>query len=206
MSMVSEIVRSAGAAALVMACLACSGGADDSNEELGQGSPPVPGDSAVLTTTEPAQLDDPSIAAILAAADTAEIAPSALAESQAQDEEVRQFASLMVREHGMLSDSLRALTSAQGITPMPNRESEVIETQTAATLQALENLSGTAFDSVYVAAMVQSHEAALNLIDDQLLPAVNDARLRRAIEEQVRPRVAAHLEQVQQIRMTLSLP
>ena len=115
--MVCEVFRRTGAAALVVIFSACSGGADDSNEELGQGSPPIPGDSAVLTTTEPAQLDDASIAAILAASDAAEIAPSALAESRAEDQEVRGFASLMVREHGMLSDSLRAITSAGGITP-----------------------------------------------------------------------------------------
>jgi putative membrane protein len=158
----------------------------------------------VLSTTEPAQLDDAAIVTVLAAADTAEIAPSQLAVEQAQEAQVRQYAEMMLRDHGMLSDSLRALTQAEGITPDPGRESEQLETQTRATLEGLRSLSGAAFDSAYVAAMVQSHEAALNAIDSQLLPAASNPALRTAIEQKVRPTVAAHLEQAEQVQSTLN--
>lgn len=203
---ITDRIRTIAAGACVAVALAACGGGDASNEELGQDSPPVPGDSAVLTTTEPAQLTDGDIAAILAASDTAEIAPSELAEGSAQDPQVTQFAAMMVRDHGMLSDSLRALTQANGITPAPNTISEQLRTQTRATVQALQGQSGAAFDSAYMAAMVQSHEAALNTIDGQLLPAAQNAQLRTALEQKVRPAVAAHLEQAQQIQSTLNTP
>lgn len=189
---------------LFLGILGCSGGEDGSNEEIGQDSPATPGDSAVLSTTEPAQLDDAAIAATLAAADTAEIAPSELARERAQEPQVRQFAEMMVRDHGMLSDSLRALIQAQGIAPDPGHESEVLETHTRAMVEGLQGLSGATFDSAYVASMVQSHEAALNAIDSQLLSAAANPALRTAIEQKVRPTVAAHLEQAEQIQGTLN--
>src|SRR5690606_27199639 len=149
---------------------AACGGGDASDEELGQASAPVPGDSAVLSTTEPAQLSDADIIAILAAVDSAEIVPSETAAGMAQSSEVTGFAAMMVEDHGALSDSLRALAEATAITATANTMSEQLRTQTRATVQSLESQTGAAFDSAYVAAMVQSHEATLNAIDDQLLP------------------------------------
>lgn len=184
---------------------ACGGG-DASDEELGQASAPVPGDSAVLSTTAPAQLTDADIVAILAAVDSAEIVPSETAAGSSQSPEVTRFAAMIVEDHGALSDSLRALAQTTAIMPTANTMSEQLRTQTRATVQSLEGQTGAAFDSAYVAAMVQSHEAALNAIDDQLLPAVQNAQLRSALEEQVRPTVAAHLEQIQQLQSTLTPP
>jgi putative membrane protein len=203
MSLVHSSYRSTIAGVLALGFAACGGG-DASNEELGQDSPPLPGDTAVTTTTEPGQLTDNDVAAILAASDTAEIAPSELAENNAQDAQVTQFAAMMVRDHGMLSDSMRALTQANGITPGDNMISEQLRAQTQATVQSLQGLNGAAFDSAYVAAMVQSHEAALNAIDSQLLGATQNPQLRMALEQRVRPAVAAHLEQIQQIQSTLN--
>lgn len=182
----------------------CGDGQEGPPEDLGQNGELPAGDTAVLTTAEPGQMDDGQIAAILAQSDTAEIAPSELARDNAEDPEVSAFAEMMIQEHGQLSDSLRALTMAEGIVPTPNRESDLLSTQTQATLQSLQTVSGAAFDSAYVAAMVQSHELALNTIDNQLLPGATNPALRTAIEQQVRPRVAAHLEQIQQIQTTLS--
>lgn len=204
MSLITRSVRWLLAGALMAGVAACGDGQEGPPEDLGQNGELPAGDTAVLTTAEPAQMDDGQIAAILAQSDTAEIAPSQLASDNAENAAVRDFAEMMIQEHGQLSDSLRALTMAEGIVPTPNRESDLLNTQTQATLQSLQTLSGAAFDSAYVAAMVQSHELALNTIDDQLLPGATNPALRTAIEQQVRPRVAAHLEQIQQIQTTLS--
>jgi putative membrane protein len=202
MPFVQIVTRMLTAGCMTVALAACGEG-DGSNEELGQASPPVPGDSAVMSTTEPAQLTDGDIAAILAASDTAEIAPSQTATDAATSPEITSFAAMMIRDHGMLSDSLRALAEANGIAPTPNTLSEQLHTQTLATAASLRGLSGAAFDSAYAAAMMQSHEAALNAIDSQLLPAAENAELRSALERKVRPTVAAHLEQIQQLQATL---
>lgn len=191
-------------AALLTLTVACSGGEDGSNENLAQGGGAPAGDSAVLTTAEPAQLDDAQVASILAAADSSEILPSEIAIESAQSPQLREYAERMVTDHTALSDSLAAITASAGIVPRPNRESDVIQTQTRATLEALRAHEGAAFDSAYAAAMVQSHEAALNLIDGQLIEGASNPQLRAAIETRVRPAVAAHLEQIRQIQSTLS--
>lgn len=205
MSLVNVAPRLLGAAALLLATGACSGG-DDSDEGLGQGSPPIPGDTTVVTTVEPAQLNDAHVVSMLVASNQAEIEPSRLAVGRAANPEVQAFAQRMVQEHGMLLDSLLALAQATGIEPVPSREGEIMESQTRATVQSLQSVSGAAFDSAYVAAMVDSHEIAVNLVDEQLLPAADEPRLRQALENVVRPAVAAHLEEIRQIRERIQAP
>jgi putative membrane protein len=109
----------------------------------------------------------------------------------------------MITDHGMLSDSLRAMAQQNNITPTPNPVSQQMQTQTQATVQTLQGLSGAALDSAYVQAMVQSHQTTLNTIDTQLLPAAQNPQLRTALEQKVRPAVAMHLEQAQQIQNSL---
>lgn len=191
---------------LLLAASGCGGGDDDSGRDLARSPEAVAGDTAVLSTVEPEQLDDGQIAAILSAADSAEIVPSEIAIEAASSQQLRDYARRMVEEHRALSVSVAAVTREAGITPRPNREASLLATQTRATVESLRAHAGAAFDSAYAAAMVQSHEMALNLIDSQLIEGASDERLRTAIETRVRPAVAMHLEQIRQIQTTLTTP
>ncbi len=156
---------------------------------------PLGADTAALT--------DGGIAAILSAADQAEIQPSQLAQQRAQNAQVREFAQRMVTDHTALSDSLRALTQRQNITPQENALSRQLQAQTDSVRQRLQGLSGAEFDREYMQYMVQSHQMTLNTIDQRLLPSAQNPQLRTAIEQQVRPAVANHLRDAQQLQGTV---
>lgn len=170
----------------------------DTTGMIGGAAPPaaeMPPAGAALSTSQ--------VTAILAATDSAEINPSRLAEQRAQNPQVKEYAGRMIREHGMLEDSLRAMEQRQNITPAPSQISQQIHSQTQSTMSRLQGLSGAEFDQAYMQSMVQSHQEALTMIDNQLLPSTQDPQLRTAISQQVRPIVMSHLEAARQIQQSL---
>lgn len=164
-------------------------------------APPAPG--TVPPGSGTATLSTPQIVEALSASDSAEIRPSQLAMQKSQNAEVKAYAQRMITDHGMLEDSLHALERQQNITPAPSPLSQQIDSQTQSMLQQLQGLSGAAFDQAYMQAMVQSHQAALNAVDTQLLPSAQDPQLRTALQQKVRPIIVAHLESAQAIQRSL---
>ena len=191
--------RLVGAVLIALLATGCGGG--DEGEDTAATTDSVSMEPAAAPAV-PA-VADPEIAAILAASDTAEIQPSQLALQKAQNAGVRDYAQRMINDHGTLSDSLAAMAQANHLMPTPNAMSQQIQSQTQTTLQSLQGLSGAAFDSAYVRAMADSHQMALTTIDSQLIPSAQNPQLRTAIGQKVRPAVAMHLEQIQQIQGSL---
>ena len=149
------------------------------------------------------QLTDANVAAILSVADSGEIRPSQTAQQQAQNAQVKEYAQMMVTEHSMLEDSLRALTARLGVTPAPNAMSQQLRTRADSAMQALQGQTGAGFDRAYMQWMVASHQATLNALDTQLIPAIQNPEMRTAVQQQVRPRVEQHLQRAQQIQSSL---
>ena len=191
--------RFLGAALIALAAAGCGGEEEGADTAL-------PADTMAAADSAPAAVpavSDPEIAAILAASDTAEIQPSQLAGQKAQNAALKEYAQRMINDHGMLSDSLAALTQANGITPAPNAMSQQIQAQTQTTLQRLQGLSGAEFDAAYAQAMADSHQQALTSIETQLIPAAQNAQLRTALEQKVRPAVSMHLDEIRRIQGSL---
>lgn len=165
---------------------------------------PAPGTGAVPPGGVPMALSVPEITSILSMTDSAEILPSNLALEKSQNELVRAYAQRMINDHGMLEDSLHAMMRRENITPAPNQLSQQLHHWTEGAVQRLQGLSGAEFDQAYMQAMVQSHQEALSMVDNQVLPATQDQELRMAITQQVRPLIVSHLEQAQQIQQSLN--
>jgi putative membrane protein len=192
--------RFVGAALIALLAAGC-GGDDDADDTAAL--PDSTAAAPAATTSPQPPVSDPEIAAILAASDTAEIAPSQLAVQKGQNAGVKEFAQRMITDHGTLSDSLGAMAKANNLTPTPNALSQQIQSQTQTTLQSLQGLSGAAFDSAYVQAMADSHQMALSTIDSQLLVSAQNPQLRTALEQKVRPAVEMHLTQIKEIQGSL---
>ncbi|HEX8273980.1 MAG TPA: DUF4142 domain-containing protein [Longimicrobiaceae bacterium] len=165
---------------------------------------PVGGDTMAMGAgAAGGQLTDANVAAILSVADSGEIRPSQAAQQQAQNAQVKEYAQMMVTEHGMLEDSLRALTGRLGVTPAPNAMSQQMRTQADSALSALQGQTGANFDRAYMQWMVASHQATLTALDTQLIPAIQNPEMKTAVQQQVRPRVEQHLQRAQQIQSSL---
>jgi len=159
--------------------------------------------STMPPAAAPGQLTDANITSILTMADSAEIRPAEVARQKAANARVKEYAQLMVRDHGMLDDSLRALARRLGVTPMPDAMSQQIRMESDSVMRTLQPLTGAAFDRAYLDWAVNSHQAVLNSLDQQVIPAAQNPELKAALERVVRPQVEQHLQQAKQLQASL---
>lgn len=147
-------------------------------------------------------LDDAQIAhiAVTANAIDAELAELALARSS--DERVRAFAERMIADHTALNEAAADLAGRLGVTPANNEVSRSLRTGAAAAERELRETEGAAFDRAYMQREVEYHRAVLEALDEALIPGADNAEL-RALLEQARGGVAAHLEHAQTLRDSL---
>jgi putative membrane protein len=114
-------------------------------------------------------------------ANTAEIETSRLGVSKAQSPKVKQIAQQLVTHHTQNRTELEALAKKKGITPL-DRAGGSTTRDTSGTL-ALKGLDGAAFDSAFVAAQIEAHQANLDAIRNQMLPSTQDPEVRQFLEK-----------------------
>jgi putative membrane protein len=141
----------------------------------------------------PSGLTDANIAAIVVAANNADILYADLALAKTQDMEVRQFATMVKMDHQSVNEAAGALVKKLGVTPVDNSVSFDLRDDADTKRLVLRDLEGAAFDSAYAANEVSYHKTVLGAIDGALIPSAKNAEL-KALLVQVRPAVAAHLE------------
>lgn len=130
-------------------------------------------------------------------ANTAEIETSRLAATRASSAEVKQIAQKLVTEHTRNRTELEALARKKGITPL-DRAGGSTARDTSGVL-ALEGLAGAAFDSAFVAAQIEVHQANLHAIRNQLLPSAQDADVRQYLEK-TQTAMQGHLADLEQMQ------
>jgi putative membrane protein len=149
------------------------------------------------------RLSDQEIAATLKASNDGEIQTSQLADGRAQSADVQSFAQDMISMHGQLNQQQQTLLSQIGITPAPGATTVQVTTAAQQLAAQLTPLSGSAFDKAYIDGQVQLHQSTLNLIDQQFLPDVQNAQLKDAIQNTVRPMVQQHLDRAKSLQAAL---
>ncbi len=153
---------------------------------------------------EPA-LTDPQIAAIVDVGNVGEIEQAKLAATKSKDARVKKFAAMMVKHHSEAKTKQGKLMDKAKLSPQPNPMSEKMAKDGAA---AVENLRGTAageFDKAYVALQVKEHRELLDALDQKLIAAAQNAEMKAFLNE-LRPRVAEHLQAAQTLGDQLAQP
>lgn len=92
----------------------------------------------------------------------AEIEMGKIAGQKAQNSEVKKFARMMVADHTRANTELKSIAAKQKVT-LPTG----IGPRHRSTLDELNRLAGADFDREYVQAMVDAHEADVQLFEDQ---------------------------------------
>lgn len=165
--------------------IACSG----ASQQGGSGS----GSEAA-----PAALSDANIAAIVVAANNADILYADLALAKSKDAEVREFATMVKKDHESVNQAAVALVTRLKVTPVDNQVSFDLRDDAETKRLTFRDLEGFAFDSTYAANEVAYHKTVLGAIDQALIPSAQNAEL-KALLVQVRPAVAAHLEHAESL-------
>ena len=157
---------------------------------------PAPTDTAAAAG---GAVSDAQIAAIVLAANTVDSTAGALAEQKGANSEVKSFGRTMVADHGGVNQKAVALAGRLGLTPEENATSRQLTQGGEQSRAQLNGLSGAAFDRAYIDHEVEYHQTVLDALDKTLIPNAQNAEL-KALLEQTRPAVAAHLEMAKNIQ------
>jgi putative membrane protein len=167
-----------------------SPGASQGNE-----APPAPATGTVPMT----KLSDGQIAQILATVDTGEIEQAQVALQKASDTNVRAFATQMVDEHTASKQAGAQLASQASMTLAESPKATELQSKGQQMLDKLKQTDAATFDKTYIDGQVEQHAEVLQMIDDQLLPAVQQPALRDHLNT-ARGMVHHHLEQARQLQ------
>lgn len=120
-----------------------------------------------------------------------EVQSSELAIKVSRDPDVRKFADMMIADHGKTSAELEALAKEQGLT-VPSK----LDDEHAAKLKELED-AGEQFDTPYIKAQLEGHQAAIKLFEAYSNSGQNTALQNFAV--QTLPTLRMHLDMIEEM-------
>jgi len=126
----------------------------------------------------------------------AEVALGKMAASKGSDAKVKDFGSMMIKDHGKANAELMDIAKQENITLPAGLDAEH-----QAKSDSLSKLSGKDFDKGYVAAMVEGHQKTLALMKAEATNG-KDALL-KAFAAKTAPVVQMHLDAIQKIQARL---
>lgn len=137
-------------------------------------------------------LSDAEVAHVAVTANSIDVDLARFALTRATNEQVRQFATMMARDHAAVNEKAGALAKKLGVTPKDNAVSQDLLKGAKAARASLEPLKDGAFDRAYIEREVVYHQAVLDALDGLLIPTTSNAELKQFLTD-VRPAFAAHL-------------
>ncbi len=146
--------------------------------------------------------NDAQIISIVNAANTGEIEAAKLAQTKSTNDQVKEFAAQMIKDHSAMNDQVAELTKKLSITPEDSATSTQLKTASAQTAAKLQDLSGATFDKAYVDSQVADHKMVLGMFDKMLIPNAKHPELKTTLTS-ARPTIAMHLEHAQHLQAAL---
>jgi len=140
--------------------------------------------------------DDAEFATEAAAGGLAEVELSKAALAKSSNAKVKEFATMMVGDHGKANEELKMIAQAKNIT-LPATLAE--DHQKA--LNDLNTKAGADFDKKYIDLMVDDHQKTLDLMEKQAKDG-KDAEL-MAFASKTAPIVKAHLDMIKNIQKAM---
>jgi putative membrane protein len=156
-------------------------------------APRAPSSRASASAAATPGLTDANIAAIVVAANNADIAYADQALAKSRDADVRRFATMVKKDHETMNTVAGQLVTRLKVVPADNEASFDIRDDAEEKRESFRELEDFAFDSAYAHNEVAYHRTVLKAIDEALIPSARNAEL-KALLIQVRPAIAAHAD------------
>lgn len=137
--------------------------------------------------------DDAKFATEAANGGMAEVALGKLALTKTSDAKIKEFATMMVTDHGKANDELMAIAKGKNIT-LP----ATVDSTHQKKADELTKMTGKDFDKAYVDAMVDGHNKTLSLMQDEAKDG-KDADL-KGFAGKTAPIVKMHLDMIKKIK------
>jgi predicted outer membrane protein len=141
---------------------------------------------------------DAEILAQLKTIDETEVRAAAAAQQKNVTGPVLRFAKMMEQDHGRDIEDVQRLTESLGLTLSDTTSVDQLRAHGEETMTRLAPLTGDDFGRAYIAAMVNGHREALQLIDDSL-KTVQSEDVRQHLTA-VRDKVAQHLKEAEKLQ------
>jgi putative membrane protein len=162
-------------------------------------SSPMPAASPETAAPAPSPLSDAQIVQIVVLANTAEVDQAKIAQRKAKNARVKKFAAMMVSDHNKAKQKATKL----GVEPAESTLSTELTAESQSMLSALEGAAPADFDRKYIDSQVDAHKKVLSTVNERLLPAASDPKLKSLLEE-IRTTVDAHLTEAEKIQGELA--
>lgn len=180
-----------------VSAIACSDSSSASQEEMTSSDPPAAsaGDEDPATDD---RLSDAQIAQVTTAANTGEVAQANAALPKLTNPEAKQFATMMVEQHGAAQERGAALLEQKGLTPAASHLSMELKEDSDEIIEEINTADRDEVDKLYMEKQVEVHEKVLKTIDEKLIPSATDPALQQELQT-ARTEVATHLERAREI-------
>ncbi|MBE5319461.1 DUF4142 domain-containing protein [Pedobacter sp. MR2016-19] len=122
----------------------------------------------------------------------AEVELGKMALEKSSNPQVKEFATMMVKDHGMANTELMAIAKQKNIT-LPS----TVDDEHKKKMEDLSKKTGADFDKAYVSAMVDGHKSTLKLMEDESRDG-KDADL-KSFATKTAPIVQSHLVMINKI-------
>lgn len=163
---------------------------------------PAPAPAPAVRTSSDDRVNDANIAALVLAANNADIAYAHIALAKAVDPRVKQFAETMINDHSAVNKAASDLVTRLGVTPADNERSLDLRDRAEEIRDELREKDGKDFDRSYLNNEVKYHGDVLDMVDKLLVPSATNEELRNLLTS-VRPAFAAHLEHAKQLQKSV---
>lgn len=164
-------------------------------------------DEAADTTEQAAPAEegptDPQIASIAVTANQVDIDYAKIAEQKATNDQVKNFAQTMAKDHQHVIDLATELAGKLNVTPEDNPTTQTLLAMEDSVKKVFEPLTGAEFDKAYIDNEVSYHEFAINAVENVLVPNAKNEELKNLLES-VLPNFKEHLEMAKKIQADLS--
>jgi putative membrane protein len=146
---------------------------------------------------------DPQIASIVVAANQADIDAAKLAKRMTRNDQVRQFADTMIRDHEAVNKQAKELVAKLKVKPEENPTSKSLREGGEQNIATLKKLKGADFDKAYVDHEVVYHQQVLDTVNTNLIPNAKNPDLKALLEKSA-PVFQAHLDHAKKLQTDLT--
>ena len=140
--------------------------------------------------------DDAKFATAAANGGMTEVALGKLALTKTSNASIKDFANMMVTDHGKANDELKAIAKTKNITLPTEPDNEHLKK-----VDELSKKSGADFDKAYVSAMIDGHKKTLDLMNGEAKNG-SDTTL-KAFAAKTAPVVQTHLDAINKIHKAM---
>jgi putative membrane protein len=180
----------------------CNSGGDQSQTTTDSTVTETTTDTTSNAQTTPTTLTDPEIASVAVTADQIDIDYAAIAKQKSKNTKVLEFAATMAKDHQSVNDQAVALATKLSVTPKDNAITQSLLSGATTTKEMLNSKSGAEFDKAYIDNEVAYHKAAIDVVENTLIPNATNAELKSLLQSAL-PVFKQHLAHAEMIQKEL---